>query len=475
MNLWFIFDTVYLLYYTFLYDDLGGEKYIVQKINVGMVTLGCDKNRVDAELMLGVLSDDEYEIVNDEDQADVIIVNTCAFIDSAKQESIDTILEMAKKKETGQCKILIASGCLAQRYSSELLSEIPELDAVVGVGNYMEIGSIIRKLINDNVRINKADNVNYNVDFKGRRVLTTPQYTAYLKIAEGCSNNCSYCIIPKLRGKYRSRSMENIIDEVNQLAYNGTKEIILVAQDITKYGIDLYGGKKKLPDLLKGISKVQGIEWIRLLYCYPEDIDDRLIDEIAHNEKVCKYIDIPMQHINDTILKRMRRASTSAGIKNLIGKLREKVPGIVIRTSLIVGFPGESDEQFNELYDFLKEYKLDRVGIFEYSQEEGTDAALMMQQIDERVKGLRQKKLASLQRRISRDKNKQRIGKTMKVLVEGVEDDGTSYGRTYADAPEIDGMVYIKTPCRIGEFVDVKITGALDYDLIGDVTCEPCK
>lgn len=454
---------------------MGGETYIVQKINVGMITLGCDKNRVDAELMLGVLPESEYEIVSDADQADVIIVNTCGFIDSAKQESIDTILELAEKKETGRCMALIASGCLAQRYSSELLSEIPELDAVVGVGNYMEIGTIIKQITNNKLRVNKADNINYDIDFKGRRVLTTPQYTAYLKIAEGCSNNCSYCIIPKLRGKYRSRSMENILDEVNGLAQDGTKEIILVAQDITKYGVDLYGGRKMLPDLLKSISKVPGIEWIRLLYCYPEDIDDRLINEIAENEKICKYIDIPLQHINDTILKRMRRASTSAGVKKLISTLREKVPGVVIRTSLIVGFPGESDEQFNELYDFLKEYRLDRVGIFEYSQEEGTDAASMPFQVDEKIKGLRQKKLASLQRGISREKNKEKIGNNMKVLIEGVRDDGTSYGRTYADAPDIDGMVYIKTPCSIGEFVNVRITGALDYDLIGDVTCEPCK
>lgn len=454
---------------------MGGETYIVQKINVGMITLGCDKNRVDAELMLGVLPESEYEIVSDADQADVIIVNTCGFIDSAKQESIDTILELAEKKETGHCMALIASGCLAQRYSSELLSEIPELDAVVGVGNYMEIGTIIKQITNNKLRVNKADNINYDIDFKGRRVLTTPQYTAYLKIAEGCSNNCSYCIIPKLRGKYRSRSMENILDEVNGLAQDGTKEIILVAQDITKYGVDLYGGRKMLPDLLKSISKVPGIEWIRLLYCYPEDIDERLINEIAENEKICKYIDIPLQHINDTILKRMRRASTSAGVKKLIRTLREKVPGVVIRTSLIVGFPGESDEQFNELYNFLKEYRLDRVGIFEYSQEEGTDAASMPLQVDEKIKGLRQKKLASLQRGISREKNKEKIGNNMKVLIEGVRDDGTSYGRTYADAPDIDGMVYIKTPCSIGEFVNVRITGALDYDLIGDVTCEPCK
>lgn len=446
----------------------------MQKINVGMVTLGCDKNRVDAEFMLGVLSEGEYEIVSDEDKADVIIVNTCGFIDSAKQESIDTILEMAKKKENGRCKALIASGCLAQRYSSELLSEIPELDAVVGVGNYMEIGSVIRRLVNEKCRINKADNINYDIDFTGKRILTTPSYTAYLKIAEGCNNNCSYCIIPKLRGKYRSRSMENIIDEAVGLARNGTKEIILVAQDISKYGIDIYGGRK-LVDLLRKLSKISGIEWIRLLYCYPEDIDDNLIAEIASNEKVCKYIDIPMQHINDSILKSMRRASSSAGIRKLISTLRERVPEIAIRTSLIVGFPGETDEQFNELYEFLNEYKLDRAGIFEYSQEEGTEAALLPQQLDEKVKNIRRRKLAALQGKILRDKNREKLGKTVKVLIEGVKDDGTSFGRTYADAPDIDGMVYVKSPCNIGDFVNVRINGVLDYDLIGDVIFEPCK
>lgn len=444
---------------------------MTQKLNVGMVSLGCDKNRVDAETMLGILNHRGYNIVNDERLADVLIVNTCGFIESAKQESIDAILDLAKYKEEGRCKVLIASGCLAERYSDELLSEIPELDGVVGVGNYLEIDNIICDILKSTQRVNRTNNIDYDVNFNEERVLTTPGYTAYIKIAEGCNNNCSYCIIPKLRGIYRSRSMDNILKEARYLAGKGVKEIILVAQDTTKYGMDLYG-KKKLAELLKNISIIDGIEWIRLLYCYPEDIDDELIEEIAANPKVCKYLDIPIQHVSDEVLANMRRLSNRSCIENLIKKLRQRIPGIVIRTTLIVGFPGETEEQFRELYDFLKEYKLDRVGVFTYSQEEQTDAALLPNQIDNKVKKARFRELMTLQKRISRENNDKKVGSIFRVLVESVGDDGILWGRTYGDAPEIDGGIYIKNSganIKPGDFVEVLVTGSHDYDLVGEV------
>lgn len=461
---------------------------MASKIKIGMVSLGCDKNRIDAEIMLGLLSEKDYIIVNDEREAEVIIINTCGFIESSKQESINSILEMASNKENGRCKVLIATGCLAERYGGELLSEIPELDAVVGVGNYLEIDSVIKDALNHNERIKKTDNIDYDIDFSAKRVLTTPNYTAYVKIAEGCNNACSYCIIPKLRGIYRSRSMEGILDEVRSLSAMGTKEIILVAQDTSKYGIDIYG-RKMLPRLIDEISKIDGIQWIRILYCYPEDIDDALISVIKNNDKVCKYIDIPLQHINDDILNRMGRISSRHGIESLISRLRENIPGIVIRTSLIVGFPGESDQQFNELYDFLLNFKLDRVGVFTYSREENTEAAEFKGQIDEKAKKSRYKKLMMLQRKISKEINKNKVGNVYKVLIEGKKDDGTYIGRTYGDAPEIDGIVYVGTlpeksgamdekgilSIKPGSFISVQITDALDYDLVGVICNESGK
>ncbi|WP_054875557.1 30S ribosomal protein S12 methylthiotransferase RimO [Oxobacter pfennigii] len=438
-----------------------------------MVSLGCDKNRVDAELMLGSLISSNYNIVRDEEEADIIIVNTCGFIESAKQESIDAILEYSKKKDDGRLKVLIASGCLAERYSDELMEEIPELDAAVGTGDYMKIEGIIDEVIKDKKRVKRIGNIDYDVDLEGSRVLTTQKFTAYVKIAEGCNNSCSYCIIPKLRGIYRSRSLGNIEREVKQLAQNGTKEIILVAQDITKYGSDLYG-RKMLVSLIKKLSLISEIDWIRLMYCYPEDVDDELIQEIKNNDKVCKYIDLPLQHINDEILYNMRRLSNKKGITSLINKLRENIPDIIIRTSLIVGFPGETDEQFNELYDFLAQYQLDRVGVFIYSQEEDTEAALYKNQIDEKTKKKRQRNLISLQKKISRNKNKANIGKTFRVLVDGTNDKGMITGRTYGDAPDIDGRIYITkgADLKLGEFVDVNIKEAYDYDMAGEVNYE---
>jgi ribosomal protein S12 methylthiotransferase len=450
---------------------------LAHKINVGLVSLGCDKNRVDSEIMLGVLSDNEYKIVNDEKIADVIIVNTCGFIEAAKEESIDTILEMARNKENGRCKLLIATGCLAERYSDDLLNEIPELDVVLGTGNYMEIDSIIKEAFKEKKRIKRTENIDYNIEFENNRVLTTPLYTAYIKIAEGCNNRCSYCIIPKLRGKYRSRSIENIVDEATRLSINGTKELILVAQDTTKYGIDIYG-KKMLPSLIQKLSDIKGIEWIRLLYCYPEDIDNALIEEIKTNNKVCKYIDIPLQHVNDDILINMRRKSRNKDIINLITNLRSNIPDIVIRTTFIVGFPGETEDTFNQLLDFLNEYKIDHVGVFTYSQEEETEAFLFPNQIDDETKKKRQNKLCLLQSKISREKGMTKIGKVLDVLIEGIGDDGVYIGRYYGYAPDIDGVVYVRSNgyhINIGNFVKVKITDALDYDLVGEVSYESCK
>lgn len=454
-----------------MYVCIEGRGIIINKINIGLVSLGCDKNRVDAELMLGVLKDKDYNIVNDEESADVLIINTCGFIESAKQESIDTILELADYKVNGRCKVLIATGCLAERYSSELVREIPELDAVLGVGNYMEIDSCIREVLGGRKGFMRTNNINYDVDFTASRVLTTSQYTAYIKIAEGCDNGCSFCIIPKIRGSYRSRSMEKIVEEARQLSLNGTKEVILVAQDSARYGIDLYG-KRRLNELINSISKLEGIKWIRLLYCYPENINDELISEISDNDKVCKYIDIPIQHVNNEILKNMKRASSKKSIEDLIVKLRERIPGIVIRTSLIVGFPGETDEQFMELYNFVEDYRLDRVGVFAYSQEEGTDAAMFENQVDEKIKKKRQSRLMSLQRIISSENNRKKLGAIEKVLVDGNRDDSILVCRTYGDAPEIDGVTYVRNSAghySKGDFIDVRIVEALEYDLVGEL------
>ena len=341
----------------------------------------------------------------------------------------------------------------------------------------MEIDSIIKEAFKEKKRIKRTENIDYNIEFENNRVLTTPLYTAYIKIAEGCNNRCSYCIIPKLRGKYRSRSIENIVDEATRLSINGTKELILVAQDTTKYGIDIYG-KKMLPSLIQKLSDIKGIEWIRLLYCYPEDIDNALIEEIKTNNKVCKYIDIPLQHVNDDILINMRRKSRNKDIINLITNLRSNIPDIVIRTTFIVGFPGETEDTFNQLLDFLNEYKIDHVGVFTYSQEEETEAFLFPNQIDDETKKKRQNKLCLLQSKISREKGMTKIGKVLDVLIEGIGDDGVYIGRYYGYAPDIDGVVYVRSNgyhINIGNFVKVKITDALDYDLVGEVSYESCK
>ena len=442
------------------------------KYKVGMVSLGCDKNRVDSEIMLGQV-EREYELTNNPKEADIIIVNTCGFIEKAKQESINTILDMAKYKIKYKCKLLIATGCLTQRYGKELLDLMPELDIVLGVNDYEKINKAIEGFIKENKKISSTNFTNEGIN-EGKRIITTNKSSAYLRIAEGCNNFCTYCIIPKIRGKFRSRKIENIIEEGKILANAGVKEIILIAQDTTNYGIDLYN-EKRLHIVLRELSKIEGIEFIRVMYCYPEAIYGELIEEISKNDKVCKYLDLPIQHISNDILKRMGRKTSKEEIIDKIKTLRDNVSNIVLRTSLIVGFPGETEEDFNELKEFLKEMKLDKVGVFTYSQDEDTPAALMEIQIDEKSKQQREKELMEVQKEISKAINKSKVGRTYKVLVES-ENSDYFIGRSYEMAPDIDGLIYIKEKnLNANKFYDVKIKEALEYDLIGVVLNESCK
>lgn len=444
------------------------------KYKVGMVSLGCDKNRVDSEIMLGMVQN-EYELTNNPKEADIIIVNTCGFIEKAKQESINTILDMAKYKTSHNCKLLIATGCLTQRYGDELLELMPEIDIMLGVNDYAKINEAIMNFINGNNEKVKATNYSDVSINEGLRLITTDKATAYLRIAEGCDNFCTYCIIPKIRGKFRSRDKESIIKEAELLSKSGVKELILIAQDLTMYGTDLYGAQK-LHELLRELSKVEGIEWIRLLYCYPEEIYDELIDEIANNNKVVKYLDLPIQHISNNILKLMARKTSKEAIINKIETLRERIPSIVVRTSLIVGFPGETEEDFNELTKFLQDYKLDNVGVFKYSQEEGTPAANMENQVPEEIKEIRERNLMLVQQEVAKEINELKISNIYDILVEGHNGE-YYYGRSYEMAPEIDGVVFFDSEENIktGAIVKVKITDCADYDLMGVVVYESCK
>lgn len=442
--------------------------------NVGLVSLGCDKNRIDAEIMLSILSKEGFNIVNDEKKADIIIINTCGFIESAKEESINTILEMSQNKDTGICKSIIVTGCMAERYKEELINEMPEINAIVGTGSYKNICEIVKRTLNGETNIVKTDDINYNLDYSDR-IITTPSHYAYVKIAEGCDNSCSYCIIPQLRGKFRSRKIEDIVKEINELSYKGVKEVILVAQDTTMYGIDIYNNKM-LPELLREIEKIQGIEWIRLMYTYPEEITRELINTIKNSRKVCHYFDMPMQHINTKILNRMRRKSTREKIIEVLDLIRKEIPDAVIRTSLIVGFPGENEEDFNELKDFLLEYKLDRVGVFTYSPEEGTAAAEIEEQIEQIIKEKRKEILMEIQSKISYDKNILLIDRVFNVIIDGKTKNIQYYGRTYGDAPEIDQQVFVNSniPLSKGDIVKVRIKKSYMYDLVGDVVNESC-
>lgn len=445
----------------------------MSKIKVGLVSLGCDKNRIDSEIILNNLNTEgNFQIVSNPKIADVIIVNTCGFIESAKQESIDTILEMNEYKQKYNCKALVVTGCLSQRYREELAEALPEIDIMLGVNDYnMLTRSILDFLNKGDLSYNFCNYSDSNIN-TGGRILTTLPHTAYLRIAEGCDNFCTYCIIPKIRGKYRSRNFEGIMEEALGLAEQGVKEIILVAQDTTRYGIDIYG-RKRLHEVIGAVSGIEGIQWIRVLYCYPEEIYDELIDVMASNTKVCKYLDIPLQHISDNILKRMGRKGRKKELIEIIGKLRSNIENLCLRTSIIVGFPGETDEDFTELRDFITSTKFDNLGVFKYSQEEDTPAAIMNDQIDEEVKEARYNELMELQQEISREKNRSKIGRIYDVIVDRHEK-GKWIARSYEMSPDIDGVVYIESKynLEIGSIIKVRITGSMEYDLIGDVYYE---
>ena len=441
---------------------------------VAMVSLGCAKNLIDSEVMISILKNENYEVITNPKLADIIIINTCGFIEKAKQESIDTIIEMGQYKEFGKCKVLIATGCLSERYKEELLEEMPELDAIVGTGDYKSIAQVIGQSLDGKKVSLYGNQEKVDIDVLDRYV-STAKHTSYLKIAEGCDNKCTYCIIPSLRGKYRSRKFDEIIKEAELLASKGTKELIVIAQDTSVYGRDLYG-ELMLPKLLREIAMIQGIEWIRLMYAYPDEFTDELIHTMASEVKICKYIDIPIQHGSNSILKLMGRYTTKEKIADLLSKLRQAIPNIAIRTTFIVGFPGENEESFEEMVDFIQKFEFDKLGVFTYSREEDTPAYNLPNQIDEDIKLQRQEVLMSLQMDISLKRNRSCVGKTLKVLVENFED-GQYVGRTYRDAPEIDGLVYFTSnrEIRIGDFVYVLITDATDYDLLGENANEHSK
>ncbi len=435
---------------------------------IAIITLGCSKNEIDSELMMSILKDNNYIITNNLDEANVIIVNTCGFIDKAKEESIEAIWEMTRYKREGNCKYLILSGCLAERYSKELLNEIKEVDGIIGTGNIKHIASIIEELDKNKDKVIKIGNINDEYLENIKRI--SFNITEYVRISEGCNNLCTYCIIPKLRGKYRSRKIDDIVNEVKYLADNGVKEIILIGQNTSDYGIDLYG-EYCLDKLLDRLSNIDGIKWIRVLYLYPDNFTNDLIKSIRDNDKVVKYVDIPLQHINNNILKRMNRRTTKESIVSLISQLREEIPDIIIRTTFIVGFPGETDVEFNELVEFVKEMKFDRLGVFAYSREEGTPAYNLPNQVSDKIKESRREKIMEIQREISEKIMAKHIGKVLTVLIEDKVDENTYVARSYMDSPEIDGLVYVNSnsDLELGSFIDVKVTNSLEYDLVGEV------
>ena len=448
--------------------------------NVLMISLGCDKNLVDSEKMLGLLAEGGYTIVEEEAEADAIVINTCCFIHDAKEESIETILEMASWKEKGRLKALVITGCLAQRYKDEIAKELPEVDAVIGISGYTEIVPVLDALLKEAQTEEEHPLVCCpSIDLltpslSDKRMVTTGSYTAYLKIAEGCNKRCTYCVIPYIRGRYRSFPMEDLLDEAGRLVEGGAKELILIAQETTVYGMDLYG-KKMLPELLHRLCGLEGLDWIRILYCYPEEITDELIQVMKEEEKICHYLDIPIQHSEDSILKRMGRKTDRAELTELIGKLRREIPDIILRTTLITGFPGETEEEFERMKDFVEQMRFDRLGVFTYSPEEGTKAADMEGQIDEECKEARRDAVMELQQQISAEKAASMVGKKMSVLIEGyLYEEDIYVGRTYMDAPKVDGNVFVRSEEEMisGDIVPVRITGASEYDLMGDVIYE---
>lgn len=438
-------------------------------MNILFISLGCDKNLTDTEVMLGILTNRGYQMTDDETQADIIIINTCCFIHDAKEESIQTILEMAEYKKE-RCKALIVTGCLAQRYRQEIIDEIPEVDVVIGTNSYDEILDAVDEALQGKHALHLKE-LSGLPSVSSKRVLTTGGHFAYLKIAEGCDKHCTYCIIPKIRGNFRSVPIEQILEEAKELADQGVKELILVAQETTLYGKDIYG-EKSLPKLLKELCKISGIYWIRILYCYPEEITDELIQVIKEEAKICHYLDLPIQHANDEVLKRMGRRTSRAQLEEVIAKLRKEIPDIALRTTLITGFPGETVEAHEELMMFVNEMEFDRLGVFTYSQEEDTPAAVMENQIEEGVKEERQAELMELQQEIAFDMAENMIGRELLVMIEGkVADENAYVGRTYKDAPNVDGFIFIHTDEELmsGDFVKVKVMKALEYDLIGEM------
>ena len=459
------------------------------------VSLGCDKNLVDTEMMLGLLNRDGHTFTDDENEADIIVINTCCFINDAKEESVNTILEMAELKKTGKCKALIVTGCMAQRYKQEILEEIPEVDGILGTSTYDEISNVLKQALGGEAHVSCFHDLNALPEVETSRIITTGGHYAFLKIAEGCDKHCTYCIIPSLRGNYRSVPMERLLKEANELADQGVRELILVAQETTLYGVDLYG-KKMLPELLHKLAEIPGIYWIRIQYCYPEEITDEfieairiqycypeeitdeLIEAIKSEEKVCHYLDVPIQHASDRILKRMGRRTNQAQLREIIGKLRAAVPDIALRTTMISGFPGETQEDHEEVMRFVDEMEFERLGVFTYSAEEDTPAAAFPDQIPEEVKEERRDEIMELQQEIAFEKSESMVGRVLDVMIEGkVADEAAYVGRTYMDAPNVDGYIFVNSGelFMSGDFVRVKVTGSNDYDLIGEVYDESAE
>ncbi len=439
-------------------------------MKIVFISLGCDKNLVDTEMMLGMLSEKGYSFTDDEDEADIAVVNTCCFIGDAKEESINTLLDLGEKKQSGHLKGLIATGCLAQRYAKEIREDIPEVDAIVGTNAFDKIVEAVESVA-EHKCLDFMQDINEVPVYGKKRLMTTGGHYAYLKIAEGCNKHCTYCIIPKVRGNYRSVPMETLLDEARTLAEQGVKELILVAQETTIYGVDIYG-EKSLPRLLKELCKISGLYWIRILYCYPEEITDELITVMKEEKKICHYLDIPIQHASDDVLKRMGRKTSNADLRRVIGRLREEIPDICLRTTLIAGFPGEREEDHEVMMEFVDEMEFDRLGVFTYSPEENTPAATFADQIDEAQKEEWQAELMELQQEIAFDKAADMIGAEGYVIIEGkVADENAYVGRTYKDAPNVDGLIFINTDEELmsGDFVKVKITGSYEYDLIGEI------
>ena len=440
---------------------------------IGFISLGCAKNQVDCERMMYRVQEAGHEVTMDPAGCDVVVINTCGFIDSAKSEAIDNILQTAQLKEAGQVSKILVTGCLSQRYQHEILEQMPEVDGVLGTGSYHRIVPVLEAMLNDDVEVALFDSID-EPELETGRVMTTPEYFAYIKIAEGCDNRCSYCVIPSLRGKFRSRTMDDVLYEARLLAASGVKELIVVAQDTSRYGTDFPEHKRLLPELLRQLCRIDGIHWVRVHYLYPDEIDDELIDVIASEEKIVKYLDIPIQHCNDKILKLMNRRGSNAWLRELFKKLRDRIPGLVLRTSVITGLPGEGEEEFDELCRFLKEHRLERVGAFAFSPEEGTPAA-EMDHVDAEIAAQRAEMVEIIQSRIMDDYNEAMVGKVLEVLVDGFDEEWEQcFGRSYADSPDIDGRVWIASdePLSEGQFVNVQIDGAVDGDLSGFIVEE---